>query len=602
MAMNLASGIALTLALCFSLQACAAGAQQLPPRKKLIEYGWDVPTPAFVRAHIREMEQRPFDGLIMCLPKLGNVFTVEKWDEAQYAAALQDLRNIEWRKFTDNFIIMWAASTMDWFSDKDWEVVRRNVALVAQAAAAGRCRGICFDAEPYGANPWIYTEAKHRAEKSFAQYEAQVRKRGAEFMRAITEHMPNAVLHTFFLLSLFPDVAAEPDPARRAEALSREGYGLLPAFVNGMLDAAPPGAIITDGNESSYYYTDSCSYYRAYHQIRQGALALVVPENVRKYQTQMQVSQALYVDQVFNLRQGARLLSAVLSPEERARWFEQDVYYALATTDEYVWCYSERMSWWENRDLPPGLVEAIQSARGKIAQHEPLGFDVSDELKAAAKRLTAELESKITRRSATIPRRPAGIEPPVIDGKLDDPMWQRVEPLEPFLPYVTGGAAALQAATHARVAYDDHNLYLALECDEPTPAAMRALGAKRDDSGVWLGDSIDIFLSTGEEPTPYVHFIVNPRNVKWEAYAADGEPDLSFNPEWQSATAIGEKAWFVEAALPWKEIRVSAPSAGARHRANLCRRRIPGDEYGTWSQVMDGFVAPQYFGTWMFGD
>jgi creatinine amidohydrolase/Fe(II)-dependent formamide hydrolase-like protein len=602
--MNLAHGVALVVALCFSLPACAAGAAQpSPPRKKLIEYGWDVPAPAFVRAHIREMEQRPFDGLILRLPNLGNVFTVAKWDEAQYAAALDDLRNIRWRKFTDNFIIMWSASTMDWFSDKDWETVRRNVGLVAQAAAAGRCRGVCFDAEPYGGNPWAYSEAKHRAEKSFAQYEVQVRKRGAEFMRAITEHMPHAVVHTFFLLSLFPHIAAEPDPARRAQALAREGYALLPAFVNGMLDAAPSGAIITDGNESSYYYTDPCSYYRAYHQIRQGALALVAPENVRKYQTQMQVSQALYVDQVFNLRPGVGFLSAALSPQERARWFEQDVYYALATTDEFVWCYSERMNWWENRDIPPGLPEAIQSARRKIAARESLGFNVSEELKAAEKKLAAELESKIVRRTAHIAPRPPATAAPVIDGKLDDPIWQRLAPLDPFLPYLTSASAAPAAQTRLRVTYDESNLYLALQCDEPTPAAIRALGARRDDSGVWSGDSVDIFLSVGSEPEPFLHFILNPRNVQWDAYCrTQDDEDLGFDPDWQSATAIGDSSWNAELALPWKEIGVPAPPPGARHRANVCRRRIPGDEYSTWSQVLRGFVAPQYFGTWVFGE
>jgi hypothetical protein len=589
----------LALAMCciFALQATA---QQFPARKKLIEYGWDVPTPAFVRAHIRDMEQRPFDGLIMRLSNFGKVFTVEKWDEAQYGAALEDLRNIKWDRFTDNFVIMWSASTMDWFSDDDWAIVTHNVGLVAKAAAAGRCKGVCFDAEPYGANPWLYTEAAHHEQTSFAEYEAQVRKRGAEFMRAISDEMPNAVLHTFFLLSLFPAIANEPDPARRAQELAGHPYGLLPAFVNGLLDAAPPGMAITDGNESSYYYTDSCSYYRAYHWIRQSALALVAPGNVGKYQTQMQVSQALYVDQVFNLRQGITLVSSVLTPEERARWFEQDCYYALATADEYVWCYSERMNWWENRDIPPGLPEAISSARQKIAQHQPLGFDVSSELQAAEKNLEAAMESKLIRRTATIARRPAGVTVPAIDGKLDDAIWQNVQPLEPFVPYV-GNPGPVQGSTTVRVTYDDANLYVAFQCDEPQPQGMRILGAARDHSGVWLGDSVDVFISVGESPEPFVHFILNPDNVQWDAYCVDEDhDDLSFNPDWQSATIIGDKAWFVEAALPWAQIGIPVPKPGVTHRANLGRQRIPGDERTTWSQVVRGFVAPAYFGTWTF--
>ena len=30
----------------------------------------------------------------------------------------------------------------------------------------------------------------------------------------------------------------------------------------------------------------------------------------------------------------------------------------MKTTDEYVWCYSERMNWWLNRTVPPGCEDA----------------------------------------------------------------------------------------------------------------------------------------------------------------------------------------------------------------------------------------------------
>ena len=48
-----------------------------PLEKKLIEYGWDVPKPSFVAEHIREMEQRPFEGLIMRVPSIGVFFRNE---------------------------------------------------------------------------------------------------------------------------------------------------------------------------------------------------------------------------------------------------------------------------------------------------------------------------------------------------------------------------------------------------------------------------------------------------------------------------------------------------------------------------------------------
>ncbi|MBM4050303.1 MAG: hypothetical protein FJ279_34845, partial [Planctomycetes bacterium] len=164
----------LCAALC-TLLAAVALAQQPPKAKKLIEYGWDVPYPDFVRQNIREMEKLPFEGLIFRLPKGTNVFTRDKWDEAQFAQVMDDCKNIQWQKFTDNFVSVLAASTMDWFSDADWEAVRHNLGIVAKAAALARCRGLCFDAEPYGNNPWSYSNQARSKDKSFAEYEAKAR-------------------------------------------------------------------------------------------------------------------------------------------------------------------------------------------------------------------------------------------------------------------------------------------------------------------------------------------------------------------------------------------------------------------------------------------
>jgi hypothetical protein len=63
--MSTRSFLAASAALLALLLPALASAQQYPLAKKVIEYGWDVPTPEYVRDHIRDMEKRPFDGLMM---------------------------------------------------------------------------------------------------------------------------------------------------------------------------------------------------------------------------------------------------------------------------------------------------------------------------------------------------------------------------------------------------------------------------------------------------------------------------------------------------------------------------------------------------------
>jgi hypothetical protein len=205
-------------------------------------------------------------------------------------------------------------------------------------------------------------------------------------MRAFEERMPAATILTFFHVSLNDRLAALPE-SEREQKLAREGWGLMPDFFVGMLEAATPGARFIDGNENAYYYTSREQYFRAYHAIRQRAGSLVPSELKEKYERQVQVGQALYVDQNFALRQPntEKYVSFRMTPEERARWFEHNTYWALYTTDEYVWCYSERMNWWKDQ-TPPGLETAITNARQKIAEGKPLGFDIEPLIEAAGKR------------------------------------------------------------------------------------------------------------------------------------------------------------------------------------------------------------------------
>jgi hypothetical protein len=367
---------------CVALRALAADAA--PTARKLIEYGWDTPSAKYVRENIREMEKRPFDGVIFHLskwPDSSEVFTREKWDETAFQEAFEDCKNIRWEKFTDNFISVLVASNMDWFSDADWESVQHNLGILLKAAELARCRGLCFDAEAYGTNPWTYPTQQHAKEKSFAEYEAKVRQRGAEFMRTINARLPHAVIHAFYLLSACSSAADEADPIKRERLLMQHSCGLYPAFINGMLEAAGPGITLTDGNEPSYYYTKPAQFAFAYDQIKGGFGPLLARENAAKYRRQVQVSQALSVDYVFGMGVWAEQRPSpaqVLAPADQIRWFESNLYYAFKNSDEFVWLYSENMNWWKKTGEPSGLQAAIENIQGRFLRREDLGFSLPE--------------------------------------------------------------------------------------------------------------------------------------------------------------------------------------------------------------------------------
>ncbi len=73
------------------------------------------------------------------------------------------------------------------------------------------------------------------------------------------------------------------------------------------------------------------------------------------------------------------------------RFFEHNVYYALTTSDQYVWCYSERMNWWQDQ-VPDGAEAAVQAARDAIAQGrrdqgDILSAELAESVAAGQKRM-----------------------------------------------------------------------------------------------------------------------------------------------------------------------------------------------------------------------
>ena len=361
-------------------------------QKKIVEYGWDVPYPDFVRDNIREMEKQPFDGIIFRTRGFDHVFDIRPWQADKLQPQLDTLAEIRWDRFADNFLALYAANQkgMNWFNDEHWKTIEGNLKLLSLAVKTGKCVGVCFDPEPYGTDPWVYPGSYK--DKSFEDVCKQVRKRGNQFIRALQEHKRELRLLSFFQFGLYDKILDEPDPKLLQRKLSQQWMVLLPAFYIGVLEGAGPEMILIDGNESAYYYEGSDQYYRGYHTIRQRALSLVPKELRQKYNAQVQAGMALYIDQAMAKRT-TQTTSHFMEPAEQLKFFEHNVYYALTTTDEYVWCYSERMNWWSTSEaakypgLPEGVKESLVSARKKYEQGAPLGFEIKEMIaKARQKR------------------------------------------------------------------------------------------------------------------------------------------------------------------------------------------------------------------------
>jgi len=579
----------------------ASAADAAGREKKLIQYGWDVQQPAYVADNIRKMEKRPFDGIVVRTAPDGfsHVFYNKELDNGQTAAYLKAMESIQWEKFTDNFFMMYARSNMDWFSDEDWAPngwVLRNVRLCAKAAKAGRCKGVCFDPESFwGLRPWWYVKQPHADEKSFAEFEKIVRKRGAQWMKALQDEYPDLVVLTFYLLAppAYAQARNEPDPAKRDEIMQKtfQDESLWPAFVNGMVEAAKGKTIIVDGNEHAYYYDDAAKFTNSVQVMHEGVKNFFDPASWPKYQEHVQAGHAIWVDNLCSLMLMRRTSSA-MTPDERAKWAEHNVYYALKTSDQYVWMYSQRMNWWEDVRVPPYLEDAIRSAKRKVANGDPLGFDIESICRRSNKQLSRDRD-KFEPKTVGIKRLTG--DAPTIDGKLNDAAWKETRTLGPFVAIVEAPEYNLAARTRALVTYDDENLYVAFQCKE-LGVKTKCPSFRRFDDGAWREDWDDVSVILAPEQN---------RNA-WRLFgvAADGErmtfrPDgaeANWKPDYQSAIQFAQDEWSVEMAIPWKALNRPVPKPGEKLAANVAHMRLRWNDaqYSTWSKFRGRRTQPSY--------
>lgn len=343
--------------------AAATGAEPAdaakPAAKKLIEWGWDEPDTAFMRQHIASMEEMPFDGLVFHVTSArGGNFTWEMWgprrfERSEFDHAVADLRATPYCRLAERFLrVNVTPGRVDWFDDAGWAVVLNNMQVAAQVARDGGCRGFMFDVEQYEGQLFHYAKLAHRASKPFAEYQAKVRQRGSEWMKAVAGQYPDITILLTFGYSI-------AQPRGGAKDRSEVPYGLLADFLDGMLEACPAGVRLVDAWESAYSYREASQFRQAYQTIKErSATWSAVPD---KYRQHVSAGFGLWMDCNWRSRgwNTTDFAKNHFTPEQ----FAEALRLALTTADQYMWIYTEQPRWWTRQQLPKEYIEAVRAAR-----------------------------------------------------------------------------------------------------------------------------------------------------------------------------------------------------------------------------------------------
>ncbi len=342
--------------------------------KKVIQMGYDDPNTAFFAANIADMENQPFDGTDFFAeplnPTTRNQFAWQCWgttvfNRAVMQHAIDELNAVsDYGTFTENFLRITVAADkdvtwfVDWFDDVNFPSIVSNMATAAWIVKQGGAKGLMFDPESYSGQLWSYAAQVHKGTKTFAQYQAQVRLRGQQVMQAMQAEDPNLLV---FLLGAYSYVWGPSQINGNVAELPNVEYGLLPAFLDGMLDVAGSGIRFFDGYEASYKFKTLTEFQNAKTVMTTGCLPIVA--NDAAYAAKFKFGFALWMDA--DWRTGGWHTNPneyslnYFTPDE----FESALKNALSVSDEYVWIYSETLFWWNIhggfKNVPPAYKAAV---------------------------------------------------------------------------------------------------------------------------------------------------------------------------------------------------------------------------------------------------
>jgi hypothetical protein len=185
---------------------------------------------------------------------------------------------------------------------------------------------------------------------------------------------------------------------------------------------------------------------------------------------------------------------------------------------------------------------------------------------------------------------------PVIDGVLDDEVWEAAATVEGFVQFVPQFGAPSPFRTVVLVGYTSEALYVAFKCFDPNPGRIGAAVTSRD-GDLRDDDSVTLLLDTNLDRRTAYYFATNLLGVQADGKVADNGrvDDDRWDGTWTCASTRTDEGWSVEFEIPFRILRFE--SGGDVSWGVNFRRRVPRRlETSLWSGPGESIWRVSEFG------
>jgi hypothetical protein len=143
-------------------------------------------------------------------------------------------------------------------------------------------------------------------------------------------------------------------------------------------------------------------------------------------------------------------------------------------------------------------------------------------------------------------------QPPKLDGKLDDAVWQKAAPSDVFTQKSPVDGKAPGDRTVVRILYDDDNVYVGVDCPQSAPVVARLTRRDRQVES----DAVAVIFDTRSDGKSAFEFQVSAAGVLVDGlHFNDTDFNQDWDENWEAKVSSTKQGWSAEFRIPLRALR-----------------------------------------------
>ncbi len=176
--------------------------------------------------------------------------------------------------------------------------------------------------------------------------------------------------------------------------------------------------------------------------------------------------------------------------------------------------------------------------------------------------------------------------PIVLDGKLDESVWNNAESAKDFWQYFPTDSLQATQQADIKMLFDDTNLYIGMKVNAPSNNFV--VPSLRRDFRAGGSDNITLLFDTFNDGTNAFIFGTNPAGVQREILLSGGGNELrgfngAWDTKWRSETVVHDTYYIVEWIIPFSAFKYR--EGETKWRFNSYHFDTQANERNTWMQI-----------------